>query len=360
MICVSGTTERQDCRVRIDWSGPQSLEVRTKGEPLHGNSMRAQVLARAAELCLEGAKIEVDDQGALPFVLDARLEAAAHTERLSLPPMRPRAQHGMVRSRLYVPANAARMLPSVGVHGADVVILDLEDAVADDQKTDALALLRHALAWVDFWRSRVWVRVNPLTWREEWEQVRELGVDCLVLPKAEDPEWVAEVASMVHPSGVVPILESALALEAAFEIACCAPNVDALTLGGEDYAASMGLRREPMGEVERWALMRMANAARAADVSPLGPVLSGTSAPSAGFLSQVRSLGLEGVGCIHPGQVRAVHAAFAPSPEEVAWAQQIVKAMTDGGPVTSVAGQMVDKPVLEQARSVLERARESS
>jgi citrate lyase subunit beta/citryl-CoA lyase len=129
----------------------------------------------------------------------------------------------------------------------------------------------------------------------------------------------------------MPILESALGIEKAFEIAIASGRVAALTLGLEDYTADLGVIKTVEGSESLYARTRLVNAARAADVQAIDSVFGdvGDTAGLRSWAERARALGFEGMGCIHPRQVEVIHQAFAPGAAELEKAQRIVAAFED-------------------------------
>jgi citrate lyase subunit beta/citryl-CoA lyase len=161
----------------------------------------------------------------------------------------------------------------------------------------------------------------------------------------------------------MPILESALGIENALEIARASKRVVALTIGLEDYAADLGVPKSAAGDESLWARRRMVNAARAAGVQAIDSVY-GQVDDAEGLRSwalRSRALGFEGMGCVHPRQIPILHEAFNPAPAEIERARRIVdafeRAQAAGLGVVSLGSKMIDPPVLEQAQRVVARAR---
>ncbi len=161
----------------------------------------------------------------------------------------------------------------------------------------------------------------------------------------------------------MPILESALGVENAFAIARAAETVVALTIGLEDYTADMGVTKTQEGDESLYARARLVNAARAAGVQAIDSVY-GDVADVEGlgvWARRSRALGFEGMGCIHPRQIEPIHAAFAPSAEEIEKALKIVTAFQEaeaqGLGVVSLGTKMVDRPVVLRAQRTVEIAR---
>lgn len=379
-----GEDVRSDCFVLVEprASGGIALDLRSKVEPYYGASLRAQIRDALAALGIAHARVAVEDQGALPFTLDARLEAAvrragAAGDRRVLPgarrdrPVTPRDR--LRRSRLYLPGSQPRFFVNAGLHGADAVILDLEDSVHPREKDAARILVRNALRVLDFGGAERMVRINqaPLGLTDLAEILPERP-DVVLIPKVEHPDQVAEVDRAVEAAcqgasdpgpWLMPILESALGVEHAFAIAGASPRVVALTIGVEDYTADLGVVKTTTGEETLYARSRLVNAARAARVQAIDSVY-GDVTDMEGLLAygrRSRALGFEGMGCLHPAQIRVIHRAYAPSEEEIARAAAVVEAYEAaravGLGVVSLGSKMIDPPVVERALRLVRTAR---
>ena len=161
----------------------------------------------------------------------------------------------------------------------------------------------------------------------------------------------------------MPILESALGLERAFEIASAHENVVALTIGLEDYTADLGVAKTRGGEESLWARGRLVNAAHAAGVQAIDSVYGdvGDLDGLAAWAARSRAMGFTGMGCVHPRQIKVIHEGFAPDRAEVEKALRIVKAFEDaqakGLGVVSLGTKMIDAPVVNRAVKLVEQAR---
>lgn len=218
------------------------------------------------------------------------------------------------------------------------------------------------------------VRINqlPLGLEDLAEVVTE-SPDLILMPKVERPEQVSEVDRMigeiknrngiVRPIWIMPILESALGIENATAIATVSEHVAALTIGLEDYTADLGVVKTPEGRESQYARSRLVNAARAAGMQAIDSVygdvgdLDGLRRWGEGS----RALGFEGMGCVHPAQIRVIHEAFAPTPAEIEKAKKIVaafeEAQSKGMAVVSLGSKMIDPPVVHRALKLVERAK---
>jgi len=358
--------------------GGLEIDLRSKVAGMYGDRIRARVEAGCAALGIAHAAVEIEDQGALEFVIDARLEGAARRADPDLsaellPEMRDGCTYGTARdrlrrTRLYLPGNQPKLFVNAGLHGPDAVILDLEDAVAPAEKDTARLVVRNALRTVDFQGAERMVRINQgergladLDW------IVPHNVHVILVPKVEDPAQVVAVAERVSELGgegifLMPIIESALGAWRAFEIAGSCDSVVALAVGLEDYTADIGVPRTLEGRESLWARSQVINGAVAAGVQPIDTVFSDV-ADTAGLIDSVReakALGFVGKGCIHPRQIGPIHEAFAPSPVELEKAQRIVKAFEEaeaaGLGVVSLGSKMIDAPVVKRAHTVIDLA----
>jgi citrate lyase subunit beta/citryl-CoA lyase len=363
--------------------GGIDLEVRSKVEPYYGEAIRTQTLEVLRSLGVAHARVVLEDQGALPFTLAARVEAAVRRAgsgdgRRALPAARPlpsaSSRTRRRRSRLYLPGMEPKFMVNARIHLPDAVILDLEDSVHPGEKDAARLLVRNALRVLDFSPCERMVRVNPFPMgRNDLEEVVPAGPDVILLPKTESVEQVREADAAIavfqtgsggtRPIWLLPILESALGIENAFAIAAASERVIALTIGIEDYTADLGVVKTPAGEESLYARNRLVVAARAAGVQAIDSVygdvedLDGLAA----YARRSRAMGFDGMGCVHPRQIAVIHRAFAPTEEEIAKAVRIVLAFREaearGLGVVSLGSKMIDPPVVKRALRVVEEAR---
>jgi citrate lyase subunit beta/citryl-CoA lyase len=262
------------------------------------------------------------------------------------------------RSALFVPADRPERHQRALDSGAAAVIVDLEDAVAADQKDAARQTLVETLASRDG-ETTCLVRINSpklAEGRADLEALPALRADGIVLPKA-DVGSVELAAGAGLP--IVALVETAAGILDAAAIAAH-PAVDVLMLGPVDLSLELGVSETPDGDQLQTARGLIVLAAAAGGIpGPLdGPcVLPRDEAALALEIDRARRLGFTGKSCIHPAQVEAVNAGFAPSPEEISWATAVSAAFeeADGSGVVVLDGEMIDLPVVLRARRILER-----
>jgi citrate lyase subunit beta/citryl-CoA lyase len=360
------------------------IDVDSKVEAFYGGSIRKQAADILKKYKVSHARMRIEDRGALPFVLGARIEAALRRAgaRGSAVPREKVAvkvteKNRLRRSRLYLPGNEPKFMINAGIHKPDAVILDLEDSVHPEQKDAARLLVRSALRTIDFMGCERMVRINQLPLGfEDIEEIAPERPHLILIPKVETAKQVKDVARRIaaalavgkgkgktHTVWLMPILESALGIENAYEIATAHETVCALTIGLEDYTADLGVRKTKEGGESHFARSRLVNAARAAGVQAIDSVF-GDVGDMDGLRSwglRARSMGFEGMGCIHPRQIRVIHGAFAPTREEIDRAVAIVAAFQEaerkGLGVVSLGTRMVDPPVVLRAQRLVDVAR---
>jgi len=269
------------------------------------------------------------------------------------------------RTFLFVPADRPERHARALASGAGGVIVDLEDAVAPDQKEEARAQLRASFSALSAaQRQRLLVRINA--WGTPWHasdlaEVSELAAQGLIagvmLPKAERAADLQRLSAALGPKGLlVPLIESAAGLEAVRELAE-ATQVLRLAFGNLDFQADLGLACDA-GEAElvpvRLALVLASRrAGLAAPIDGVTPDWRDT-ARLANDAARARRGGFGAKLCIHPDQVAPVHAALGPSADELAWARRVLDAThAAGGGVVSLDGRMVDAPVVRLAERLL-------
>lgn len=303
------------------------------------------------------------------------------------------------RSELAVPGSSRRMLEKAPRSGADVVFIDLEDAVAPDDKVDARRNAIEAINDQDWGASAVAVRINGLDthwcYRDVVDVVEQAGrkLDIVIVPKcssAADVHLVATLLTQIEDSmgfdrriGITVLVETAIGMARAEEIAqACPERLEAMVFGVADYAASMqaattniggvsrgysvltdphddGARHVHWGDPWHFALARIAVAARAYGIRPIdGPY--GDYSDRDGFLASARraaALGFEGKWAIHPSQIEPAHEVFTPDLETVNRARRILIEMEKGAGAgmgaVSLDGRLIDAASIKMAEHLL-------
>jgi len=380
-----GKDVRSDLHVAIEPrdGGGLDIAMESRVAPYYGTSILAQARQVAESLGIKHARVVIHDEGALPFVISARIEAAAKRAGLGLgrkaPPEQirlpePPSRDRLRRSRLYLPGSEPKYFINAALHGPDAIILDLEDSVQPAEKDVARILVRNTLRAVDFGKCERMVRINQLPLGlEDLAEIVPESPDLVLVPKVERPEQVAETDRMIgelrnrygitRPIWLMPILESALGIENASAIATASKNVVALSIGLEDYTADLGVAKTAEGGESLYARTRLVNAAKAVGVQAIDSVFAdvGDMSGLRIWAENSRGLGFEGMGCIHPAQIPVIHEAFAPSAVEIEKAAKIVAAFEEaqqrGLGVVSLGSKMIDPPVVARAQKLVERAK---
>lgn len=275
---------------------------------------------------------------------------------------------------LFLPGNTPNMLINGDTLGADTVIFDLEDAVSPDEKDAARILVRNALKYQNFSGCEVVVRINPTDtefWKEDLDAVIPLKPDMIMPTKVSGGEMIREVSAYMgqveERSGIekgsvkiLPLIETALGVEKAFEIASSDVRVAGLFLGGEDFTADMHCKRTKEGQEIFYARTRLVCAARAWGIEAYDTPFTDVE-DMEGLRKDTefaKSLGFAGKAVISPRHVDIVNEVFSPTEAEIEYAHDVMDAIEDGKRqgkgVISLRGKMVDAPIVKRAQQVLE------
>ena len=264
------------------------------------------------------------------------------------------------RSYLFVPGNRAERFAKALASAADAVVLDLEDAVAVDDKPAAREAVARCLATADAAQHRrIVVRINDEAspcFADDLAMLAEAGAAAAMLPKAEQVATLKLLRAACPGMGIIALIESARGVLNA-NVLAAAEGVLRLAFGTLDYSLDLGLSGDPLGLDHAASVLALAS--RAADLpSPVAGVTPEFTdpAPLLAEFSRARAHGFGAKLCIHPRQVAPIHAALQPGADELAWARRVLEAAAHGGAV-QLDGRMVDRPVIERARRLLERAR---
>jgi len=434
----AGAKAKSDCLVAYEADQePLEVEVRSSVGALFGAAIAAAVRRVAAEFGVVRGRFEIEDDGALDGAIAARAEAAfrkagfariaaaAEAAGPAAAPVaalrKPSSKDRPRRARLYLPGDQPHLAINAGLFGADCLIFDLEDAVAEERKFDARILVRVALErGVMLGSSEIIVRVNPLSGpygADDLAEIVRARPQAIILPKCESAADVAEADRAIGdleeaagmPRGFVrllPLVETAAGVLQAAAIAAASPRNVALCFGREDF--SRDIRAVPLaqgaappaaaapqsaaapqvagasaqaaaaapaaalagfgfagipGAESFLARQMIVLAARAAGIDPLDSVFADVE-DEAGLIrscAEARALGFAGKGVIHPVQIPVVLKAFRPTEKEAARAERIVAAfdaaIAEGRGAISVDGAMIDAPVAAKARALLTQYR---
>ena len=278
-----------------------------------------------------------------------------------------------MRSLLFVPGNSAKMFAKAQTSGADVIILDLEDAVHPDARPEARRVIVEALNNRNSAAPERYVRVNPLASSfclDDVEAVIPAGPDGVVLPKSAGPEDVARLGDLIarfEPASrkgmtkiIVVCTETASSTLSLAAKPWAHPRLAGLMWGGEDLSAAIGATANKDDHGRYTGPFVLARnlcllAARAANVTPIDAVYTdfrdgeglGREANAArrdGFSAKV---------AIHPSQVEIINRSFTPTEAERAWAQRVIAAFSANAGVVQLDGVMLDAPHLAQARRIM-------
>jgi len=380
----SGPRVRSDCEVILELrdSDGITIDLRSRVKVMYGKSIEDQCREILRYYCIENANLIVNDSGALPFVIAARLEAVVAKvfgkAKEYLPPMLPEniyytAMDRFRFSRLYLPGNNPSLMMNAGLHSADGIILDLEDSVAPDRKEEARILVRNALRQISFYGAERMVRINQgERGLGDLRYVIPHNVNLILIPKCEYAEEVTavenEIAAVLKRHELsstvwlMPIIESAMGIENAFAIAGASKNITSIGIGLEDYTSDIGVQRTIEGRESFYARTRIVNAAKAARIQPIDSVFSDVG-DMEGLMQNVlvsRSLGFEGMGCIHPRQIAVIQKGFSPSMDEIEKAKNIFLAYEEaclkGLGVVALGTKMIDPPVVSRAQKTINLA----
>ncbi|MGZ8253617.1 MAG: HpcH/HpaI aldolase/citrate lyase family protein [Burkholderiaceae bacterium] len=259
------------------------------------------------------------------------------------------------RSLLFVPGNRPERFDKACAAGADITLIDLEDAVAPADKAPARDAIR---AWLDASKS-VYLRINgaDTDWfQDDLALLVRPGVRGVVLPKAEHSASITEIHGVAHGLAVIALIESALGLRNVESIASA--GIARFAFGSIDFQLDLGIA----GEREELLFAR-SSLVFVSRLAGLPPPVDGVTvalddpAQLANDIAYARRLGFGGKLCIHPRQVDAVNAGFLPPAADVDWATRVLEAAEQaGGNAVRLDGKMIDRPVIDRARAIVQSA----
>ena len=281
------------------------------------------------------------------------------------------------RSMLFVPGSNAAMISNTFIYKPDSIMFDLEDAVALKEKDSARILVAHALQHPLYQEIETVVRVNPLDSEfglNDLNAVVRAGVDVVRMPKTETAQDVVDLdlaiteiekvcGREVGSTKMLAAIESPLGITQANQIATASKRLIGIALGAEDYVRNLKTERSPEGIELLFARCSILQAARAAGIQAFDTVYSNANNEE-GFLKEaalIKQLGFDGKSLVNPRQIELLHNLFAPTQKDVDQAEKIIAAAEEaernGLGVVSLNGKMIDAPIIDRARLVLERAK---
>lgn len=282
------------------------------------------------------------------------------------------------RALLFMPGDSRRKIEKGAALDVDSIIMDLEDAIALNQKEAARAAVADALREVDFGRSEALVRINQIIPGWIYKQDIEATVDRrphgYVLPKVEEAWQVREVSELLTKAEVrngwnegtirlLAIIETAKGVVNLKEIAASDRRVDALIFGAEDLAGDMGATRTAEGYEVFYARSAIVTHAKAFGLQAIDTVFIDLTADDEALIKEteyIARMGYTGKLAIHPKQVEPIQQVFTPKPDEIAAAQRLIAAFNaqqgQGVGVFEYEGKMIDMPMIRAATHILKRA----
>lgn len=280
------------------------------------------------------------------------------------------------RSMLYVPGNNPGMIRDAYMYGSDCIMFDLEDSVSITEKDSARTLVYEALTSVDYGDKETVVRINALDSElgiQDLEAMVRARPDVIRLPKTETAEDIIvcekeiarieeEIGLPIGTTKMMAAVESALGVLNAKEIAMASKRLVGIAIGAEDYVTDLKTNRSPEGIELLFGRSMVLLAARAAGIAAIDTVYSDVNNEE-GFRAEVqliKQLGFDGKSVINPRQIKPVHELYTPTEKEILKSLDIMEAIQEanrkGSGVISLKGKMIDKPIVERAKRVLEIA----
>ncbi|MGX2969272.1 citrate (pro-3S)-lyase subunit beta [Ursidibacter sp. B-7004-1] len=281
------------------------------------------------------------------------------------------------RSMLFVPGSNAAMVSNTFIYKPDAIMFDLEDSVALKEKDTARLLVAHALQHPLYQEVETIVRVNPLESEYgllDLNAVVRAGADVVRMPKTDTAQDVIDMDNAIteiekacgrelRSTKLLAAIESPLGITQANQIASASDRLIGIALGAEDYVRNLRTERSPDGIELLFARCSILQAARAAGIQAFDTVYSNANNEE-GFLAEaalIKQLGFDGKSLINPRQIELLHNLFAPTQKEVEQANRIIEAAQEakkqGLGVVSLNGKMIDAPIIDRAKLVLERAK---
>lgn len=283
------------------------------------------------------------------------------------------------RTMLYVPGNNPGMIRDAYIYGSDCIMFDLEDSVSIMEKDSARTLVYEALTMIDYGDKEIVVRINSLDSEfgiEDLEAMVRARVDVIRLPKTETAEDIIvcereierieqEIGLEVGTTKMMAAIESAVGILNAKEIAISSKRLIGIAIGAEDYVTDLKTNRSAEGIELLFGRSMILLAARTAGIAAIDTIYSDVNNEEGlrAEVSLIKQLGFDGKSVINPRQIKPVHEIYTPSKKEIQKSLDIMEAIEEanqkGSGVIALKGKMIDKPVVERAKRVLEIAKAS-
>ena len=282
----------------------------------------------------------------------------------------------MKRSMLFIPGNTPNLLINGNCLGADMLIFDLEDAVAPDEKDSARVLVRNTLRYMDLSGIGTIVRINSVDtdyWKKDLDEIMSCRPDMIMLPKSGTASDIAAADDYMtalekklgmenNTVRLMPLIETALGVENAYAIASATSRVAAIFLGAEDLTADLRCKRTKEGREIEYARQRLVVAARAANVDVYDTPFTDVNDDEGirADAMSAKALGFTGKASISPRHIDAINEVFSPSIKDIEYAYEVMdaikKAKEQGKGAISLRGKMIDAPIVARARQTIEAA----
>ena len=284
----------------------------------------------------------------------------------------------MRRSMLFFPCSTPNKIINGDSMGSDAVILDLEDAVSPDEKDAARILVRHTIQGLGFQGVEIIIRINSIDtdyWKADLDEVIPLKPALIMPPKTSCAADVLAVDAYIseledklgferNTVKLIPLIETAMGVENAFQIASATKRVAALFLGGEDLTADLRCKRTKEGNEINYARTRLVCAARAAGVDVYDTPFTDVNDDEGIWTDAeyAKSLGFTGKSAISPRHVSVINSVFSPSQKDIDYAYEVMEAIRlakeQGRGVISLRGKMIDAPIVARAQQTIAAAEE--
>ena len=275
-----------------------------------------------------------------------------------------------MQSYLFVPAAKERIIKKALTSDADIVIIDLEDAVAEEEKENA----RHLLSTIDkefnLQQRALCVRINGINtqhWQADLTAIFKSHIKCIMLPKCESAADIDQLIRYIEQNctdnfSIIPLIENAKGVLNAYEIASSHDSIQRLAFGAVDYSLDIGATPSKQETELLFAKSMLINSSAAAGIeSPIDcPYINFNN--EEGFIESVtnaKNLGMQAKLLIHPKQIELLHKLYMPSEKEIDRAKSIIllfeEALSNGKASIAYQGTMIDYPVYEQAKKIISR-----